>query len=74
MFATNKSRAANKSKCHNKDYFEIKGKQAITLLNKGEHVKFENFGRKVEPPFMIYADFESILVPHNSRYLRVYPR
>ena len=30
---------------------------------KGEYIKFKHFGRKIKSPFMIYADFESILVP-----------
>ena len=31
-----------------------------------EHVKFKNFERKIKPPFMIYVDFESILVPEDN--------
>ena len=33
---------------------------------KGEFVKFKNYERKLESPFMIYAEFESILVPKNN--------
>ena len=33
------------------------------MPKKGEYVKFENFERKIKPPFMIYAAFEKILVP-----------
>ena len=33
------------------------------MPEKGEYVKFENFERKIKSPFMIYADFESIVVP-----------
>ena len=29
---------------------------------KGEHITFKTFGRKIKSAFMIYADFESILV------------
>ena len=32
------------------------------MPKKGEYVKFENFERKIKSLFMIYADFESILV------------
>ena len=32
-----------------------------------ENVKFKNFERKIISPFMIYADFESILVPKDNR-------
>ena len=31
-----------------------------------EYVKFKNHGRKIKSPFMIYADFESILKPENN--------
>ena len=30
---------------------------------KGEYIGFQNYERKIELPFLIYADFESILVP-----------
>ena len=33
----------------------------------GESIKFKYFGRKTKSPFMIYADFESILVPEGSK-------
>ena len=33
---------------------------------KGEYVKFKNYERKIKSSFMIYADFESILVPENN--------
>ena len=32
------------------------------MPKKGEYVKFKNAERKIKSPFMIYADFESILV------------
>ena len=31
-----------------------------------EYVKFKNFERKIKSPFMIYADFESNLVPEDN--------
>ena len=32
------------------------------MFKKGEYVKLKNFERKMKSSFMIYADFESILV------------
>ena len=32
-----------------------------------ESIKFKYFGRKTKSPFMIYADFERILVPEDSK-------
>ena len=49
-----------------KDFFKINGKQRIIMLKKGEHVKFKNYERKIKSPFIIYADFESILVPEEK--------
>ena len=34
------------------------------MPKKDEYIKFKNFGRKL---FMIYTDFESILVPEDNR-------
>ena len=53
-------------KCHIKECFKINGKQTITMPKKGECVKFKNFRRKIKSPFMIYADFQSILVPEEN--------
>ena len=50
-----------------KDYFKINGKRTNKMLKKSEYVKFKIFERKTKPPFMIYADFESILVPEDNR-------
>ena len=36
------------------------------MPKKGEYVKFKTFERKIKSPFMIYADFESILVPEDN--------
>ena len=33
------------------------------MSRKGEYVRLKNYGRKIKSPFMIYADFENILVP-----------
>ena len=36
------------------------------MPKKGEYVKFKNFKGKIKSPFMVYADFESILVPEDN--------
>ena len=36
------------------------------MHKKGEYVKFKNYERKIKSPFIIYADFGSILVPENN--------
>ena len=36
------------------------------MPKKVEYVKFKTFERKVKSPLMIYADFESILVPEDN--------
>ena len=49
---------------HVDDCFEINGKKIIrTAKKKKETVKFKNYTRKIKSSSMIYADFESILVP-----------
>ena len=45
-----------------KDCFRINDKETIKMPKKGEYVKFKNFERKINLLFMIYADFENILV------------
>ena len=37
------------------------------MPNKGEYVRSKNFERKMKPPFMVYTDFESILVLKDNR-------
>ena len=51
---------------HIKDCFKINDKQMIKMPKKFEYVKLKNFERKIRSPFMIYADFESILVPEDN--------
>ena len=51
---------------HIKDCFKINGKQTTAIPKKGKYVKLKNFERKIESPFMIYVDFESIIVPENN--------
>ena len=36
------------------------------MPKKGEYVKFKTFERKIKSPFMIYADFESILAAEDN--------
>ena len=36
------------------------------MPRKEEYVRFTNYERKIKSPFMIYADFESILVPEDN--------
>ena len=36
------------------------------MPKKVAYVKFKNYERKIKSPFIIYADFESILVPDNN--------
>ena len=37
------------------------------MLTKGEKSKFKNYERMIKSPFMIYADFTSILVPEEVK-------
>ena len=53
-------------KCYIKDCFEINAKQRIIMLKKDKYVKFKNYKRKIKSPFMIYANFESLLVPEDN--------
>ena len=36
------------------------------MPKKDENIKLKNFDRKIISPFMIYADFESVLVPEDN--------
>ena len=46
---------------------KISDKQMVQMLKKGESVRFKNHDRKIKTPFMIYAYFESILVPRDNK-------
>ena len=48
--------------CNVKDCFNIRHKERIKMPKKSEYVKYKNCERKIKLPFMVYADFESILV------------
>ena len=49
-----------------KDRFKINSKQMIIMPKKGEYVTFKNDERKIKSPSMIYADFESIIMPADN--------
>ena len=53
-------------KRHIKNCFKINGEQRIIMPKKSKYVEFKNFERKLKSPFMIYTDFEIILVPKNN--------
>ena len=54
---------------HVNNCFGINDKQLIKMGKNGENVKFKNYTKKINSPFiMIDADFESILV----RFMYVY--
>ena len=48
-----------------KDCFKVNGKKRIIIPRKGELVKSKHYEKKIKSPLIIYADFESILVPEN---------
>ena len=39
----------------------------IIIAKKGKYVKLNNYERNIKSPFIIYADFESILVSEDNR-------
>ena len=49
-------------KSHIKDFLKINGKQRIIM-----HKNVNLFERQIKSPFIIYADFESILVPEYNK-------
>ena len=53
-------------KHHIKDCFNINAKQRVIMPKKSEYIKLKYFERKIKPPVMIYANFESILVPEDN--------
>ena len=44
---------------HKKNCITVNGKQAINMPKGGEKVQFKNYHKKLEVPFVIYADFEA---------------
>ena len=53
-------------KRHIKNWFKINVNQTIILPKNGEYVNFKNYEIKIMLPFIIYADFESILKPEDN--------
>ena len=53
-------------KSHINDCFKINGKQMIKMPKTDEYVRYKNYERNIKSRFMIYADFQSILVPEDS--------
>ena len=45
---------------HTPTCLTINGEQAIKMPDKGSKVKFTNYNKQLEAPFVIYADFEAI--------------
>ena len=54
-------------KHHIKDCFKINAKQKIKIPKKGEYIKFKNYEKNMNSPFLIHADFESILQPEDNQ-------
>ena len=59
-------RTAEMWKTHVDDCLNVNGKQITKMSVEGEYVRFKNYKRNIKSPFMIYADFESILVPEEN--------
>ena len=49
-----------------KDCFKINDNQRTIMTKEGEYVKFKHNERKIKSLFIIYADFESILIPGDN--------
>ena len=49
---------------HVNNCLKINGKQAISMPKEGENIlKFNNYNKQLPVPFVIYADFEAIMIP-----------
>ena len=48
-------------------YIQINANIQTKIPKKAEYVRFKNCERKVNSTFMIYADFESNLVPEDNK-------
>src|SRR6266581_4500141 len=48
---------------HKPNCIKINGSQAVKLPKEGSYIKFRNLKNTLDVPFVIYADFESILIP-----------
>ena len=45
---------------------KLNNKQTIKIPRRGEQIRFGNYERKIKSPFVIYADFESVLEPEDN--------
>ena len=52
---------------HREVCLEVNGVQAVKLPPKNTKTKFKNYRNTIEAPFVIYADFESALIPDKER-------
>ena len=52
---------------HKEICLEVNGTQATKLLEEGTKIKFKNHRNAMPVPFVIYADFESMLVPEERK-------
>ncbi|CAB4003653.1 Gastrula zinc finger [Paramuricea clavata] len=52
---------------HRETCIEVNGTQATKLPKEGTKIKFKNHRNSIPAPFVIYADFESILVPEEKK-------
>jgi hypothetical protein len=52
---------------HRETCLEVNGVQAIKLPKEGTKIKFKNHKNQLPVPFVIYADFESLLVSDRER-------
>ena len=59
-------RTVEKLKCQIKDCFKVNCKQRIKMPKKRWVRYIQKLWKKKKLPFMIYADFESILVPEDN--------
>ena len=55
---------------HNKEYTNCNDNQSARLVypkKQDAFIQFKNFNNKIKCPFVIYSDFESILVNHENK-------
>ena len=54
------------SKRHINECFKINAKQIIKMSKRSEYVRLKNYERKIKSPFLIDADFKTILVREDN--------
>ncbi|CAB3977707.1 Gastrula zinc finger [Paramuricea clavata] len=52
---------------HKETCIEVNGTESVKLPKEGTKIKFKNHRNSMPVPFVIYADFESILVPEERK-------